>query len=94
MSDTQTARQLARNPLQTDRNNQASNQFSYNGEQSNGSTGIGIPPRSRSPNQASEMDRFGVEGLLSAIRNADNDVSSLAIGQDLTTLGLDLNSSE
>ena len=94
MNDNQTARQIARNPLHVDRTGQNGNQFSYPGEQSAGSVGDDIPQRSRSPNQASEMDRFGVAGLLSTIRNSDNDISSLAIGQDLTTLGLDLNSLE
>ena len=42
----------------------------------------------------SELDRYGLAGLLDTIRNDDPDVTSLAIGHDLTQLGLDLNSSE
>ncbi|OVA14148.1 NOT2/NOT3/NOT5 [Macleaya cordata] len=37
-------------------------------------------------------DRFGLLGLLSVIRMNDPDLSSLALGIDLTTLGLNLNS--
>lgn len=55
----------------------------------------GAQPRSKTPlAHMSELDRFGLPGLLEMIRNENSDVSSLAIGQDLTTLGLDLNSSE
>ncbi|CAL9085772.1 unnamed protein product [Musa acuminata var. zebrina] len=39
-------------------------------------------------------DRFGLQGLLSVIRMNDPDLTSLALGIDLTTLGLNLNSSE
>ncbi|XP_076934867.1 putative NOT transcription complex subunit VIP2 [Bidens hawaiensis] len=39
-------------------------------------------------------DRFGLLGLLSVIRMSDPDLTSLALGIDLTTLGLNLNSSE
>ncbi|KAI9848862.1 MAG: hypothetical protein M1837_006378 [Sclerophora amabilis] len=38
-----------------------------------------------------ELDRFGLTGLLQMIRNEGSDTGSLAIGQDLTALGLDLN---
>ncbi|XP_020964667.1 probable NOT transcription complex subunit VIP2 [Arachis ipaensis] len=37
---------------------------------------------------------FGLLGLLSVIRMSDPDLTSLALGIDLTTLGLNLNSSE
>ena len=51
--------------------------------------------RNQTPlSQMSELDRFGLAGLLATIRNDDPDVTSLAIGHDLTQLGLDLNSSE
>ena len=51
--------------------------------------------REKTPlSQMSELDRFGLSGLLEIIRNDNPDVASLAIGHDLTTLGLDLNSSE
>ncbi|KAK9055403.1 hypothetical protein SSX86_026486 [Deinandra increscens subsp. villosa] len=39
-------------------------------------------------------DRFGLLGLLSVIRMSDPDLTSLALGIDLTTLGLNLNASE
>jgi CCR4-NOT transcription complex subunit 2 len=39
-------------------------------------------------------DRFGLMNLLQIIRHADADYSMLALGKDLTHLGLDLGSSE
>ncbi|KAK9749701.1 hypothetical protein RND81_02G144700 [Saponaria officinalis] len=39
-------------------------------------------------------DSFGLMGLLGVIRMSDPDLTSLALGIDLTTLGLNLNSSE
>ncbi|GAB4843702.1 Probable NOT transcription complex subunit vip2 [Ancistrocladus abbreviatus] len=39
-------------------------------------------------------DRFGLLGLLSVTRMSDQDLTSLALGIDLTTLGLNLNSTE
>lgn len=39
-------------------------------------------------------DRFGLMGLLGVIRMTDQDVNTLALGCDLTTLGLNLNSTE
>ncbi|KAJ0575441.1 putative CCR4-NOT complex subunit/5 domain superfamily protein [Helianthus annuus] len=39
-------------------------------------------------------DRFGLLGILSVIRMSDPDLTSLALGIGLTTLGLNLNSSE
>lgn len=46
--------------------------------------------------QASQgsTDRFGLLGLLSVIRMSNPDLTSLALGIDLMTLGLNLNSSE
>ena len=44
--------------------------------------------------QMSELDRFGLAGLLRMIHRESPDVASLAIGQDLMTLGLDLNQPE
>jgi len=40
------------------------------------------------------LDRYGLTGLLSVIRMTDPDLNTLALGTDLTTLGLNLNSSE
>lgn len=42
----------------------------------------------------STADRFGLLGLLSVIRMTDPDLNVLALGTDLTTLGLNLNSPE
>ena len=42
----------------------------------------------------SDADGFGLLGLLSVIRMTDPDLNILALGTDLTTLGLNLNSSE
>lgn len=44
--------------------------------------------------QMSELDRFGLAGLLRMIHSDSPDVASLAVGQDLMTLGLDLNQPE
>jgi CCR4-NOT transcription complex subunit 2 len=41
-----------------------------------------------------QPDRFGLLGLLSVIRMTDPDLTTLALGTDLTTLGLNLNSPE
>lgn len=41
-----------------------------------------------------QPDRFGLLGLLSVIRMTDPDLTTLALGTDLTTLGLHLNSSD
>jgi hypothetical protein len=39
-------------------------------------------------------DRFGLMGLLGVIRMTDQDLNTLALGCDLTILGLNLNSTE
>ena len=44
--------------------------------------------------EKSFADRFGLLGLLSVIRMTDPDLNTLALGTDLTTLGLNLNSPE
>lgn len=44
--------------------------------------------------QMSEQDKFGLAGLLRMIHSESPDVASLAIGQDLMSLGLDLNQPE
>lgn len=50
--------------------------------------------KSMQSSQAAPPDPFGLLGLLSVIRMSDPDLTSLALGIDLTTLGLNLNSSE
>lgn len=44
--------------------------------------------------QMSELDKYGLAGLLRMIHSESPDVASLAVGQDLMTLGLDLNQPE
>lgn len=44
--------------------------------------------------QMSAIDEFGLPGFLNTISNDNPEVSYLARGQDLTTLGLNLNSAE
>jgi len=41
--------------------------------------------------QMTDLDRFGLAGLLGMIRHESEDLAGLTIGQDLTALGLDLN---
>ena len=48
----------------------------------------------RSSDEMTEAERWGLPGLLDNIRNENNENFNLAIGHDLTALGLDLNSSE
>mmetsp|Transcript_2282 Transcript_2282/g.2621 ORF Transcript_2282/g.2621 Transcript_2282/m.2621 type:complete len:534 (+) Transcript_2282:194-1795(+) len=57
-----------------------------------GSSGPGSRPPVRKP--ISEENQFGLLGLLGVIRMEDADRGTLALGTDLTTLGLNLNSSE
>lgn len=60
-----------------------------------GDSPSGTQPRERTPlSQMSELDRWGLAGLLETVRNDNPDVASLAVGHDLMTLGLDLNSTE
>ena len=56
----------------------------------------GAPPRAALPRpaKAQTCERYGLTGLLSVIRMTDQDLNTLALGTDLTTLGLNLNSSE
>ena len=55
----------------------------------------GAQNRTKTPlSQMNDLDRFGLAGLLETIRSDNPDVSGLANGQDLTSLGLDLNSQE
>jgi hypothetical protein len=41
-----------------------------------------------------DVSEYGLKGLLKIIRMSDLDLNTLALGTDLTTLGLDLNSTE
>lgn len=51
-------------------------------------------PNNAGPKTQLTCDRYGLTGLLSVIRMTDPDLNTLALGTDLTTLGLNLNSSE
>lgn len=44
--------------------------------------------------ESQDTSVYGLKGLLKIIRMADPDLNTLALGTDLTTLGLDLNSTE
>ncbi|KAF1987410.1 hypothetical protein K402DRAFT_392680 [Aulographum hederae CBS 113979] len=52
------------------------------------------PPRQKRTSEMTDMERFGLPGLLAMITEGSPDYSSLAVGQDLTVLGLDLNRPE
>ncbi|KAJ4915308.1 NOT2 / NOT3 / NOT5 family [Raphanus sativus] len=54
---------------------------------------LGLKPTMQVTTQ-SNPDRFGLLGLLNVIKMSDPDLTSLALGIDLTTLGLNLNSTE
>lgn len=58
--------------------------------------GSALPGGAAAPKSAGgpPADRYGLLGLLSVIRMTDPDVTTLALGTDLTTLGLNLNSPE
>ncbi len=44
--------------------------------------------------QMSELDRFGLQGLLATLQNDGTDQANLVFGMDLNTLGLDLHRPE
>ncbi|KAF2835242.1 hypothetical protein M501DRAFT_1008656 [Patellaria atrata CBS 101060] len=49
------------------------------------------PPERKRLADMTDLERFGLYGLLSIIKEDSPDHSALAVGQDLTVLGLDLN---
>ncbi|EOD04246.1 hypothetical protein EMIHUDRAFT_453933 [Emiliania huxleyi CCMP1516] len=56
---------------------------------------FGAPPGGEPASSAgSATDRFGLMGILSAIRMTEPDLNTLALGTDLTSLGLNLNSAD
>ena len=59
-----------------------------------GDLGLGEKPAGGGGDIAEASERYGLMGLLSVIRMTDQDLSTLALGTDLTTLGLNLNSSD
>lgn len=55
----------------------------------------GFPPEQpRAPEARDAKTKFGLLGLLDVIRMTNVDLNTLALGSDLTTLGLNLNSAE
>lgn len=79
--------------MQQYQQNQNSSQFRLQqisaGNQSHRDQGIKSMQTAQAPS-----DPYGLLGLLSVIRMSDPDLTSLALGIDLTTLGLNLNSAE
>ena len=59
-----------------------------------GGTGPGDQLAASSSPQAPSADQYGLLGLLTVISMSDADVTTLALGTDLTTLGLHLNGVE
>jgi CCR4-NOT transcription complex subunit 2 len=51
-------------------------------------------PRGVNATQGSGSDQYSLLGLLNVIRMTDQDMNTLALGIDLTTLGLSLNAPE
>ncbi|CCH41342.1 CCR4-NOT transcription complex subunit 2 [Wickerhamomyces ciferrii] len=47
-------------------------------------------PKQKPEEELTDMDRFGLNGLLGLLRNENNDQSTTAIGTDLNILGLDM----
>ena len=69
------------------------NQQEYVSGTGEGSGSTESPDRSAS-SQMSEADKWGLEGFLATVRSPDPNVSGLARGQELNSLGLNLNSAE
>jgi hypothetical protein len=59
-----------------------------------GGSDAGVGRRETPTDTMPPMDRWGLSGLIENIRNSEHDPFGLAVGQDLTTLGIDLNSPE
>ncbi|KAF8983023.1 hypothetical protein BGZ46_000103 [Entomortierella lignicola] len=60
----------------------------------NSSIGESSDGKSQGQLALDDHDRFGLFGMLGVIRMADQDATTLTLGRDLTTLGLNLNSAE
>ncbi|KAK3816679.1 MAG: hypothetical protein J3Q66DRAFT_283374 [Benniella sp.] len=54
----------------------------------------GVESKTLALSASDDHDQFGLFGMLGVIRATDQDSSILALGRDLTTLGLSLNSAE
>ena len=68
------------------------NQPSSYGGGSHAQSSVATPEQP--PSQMSEMDRWGLNSLLATMKGENPDATGLAVGQDLTQLGLNLNSPE
>lgn len=79
--------------LQQQRQTSQSQQVDY-GSRTGDAPGSAVSPDQSTPSQMSAMEEFGLAGFLSTARSENPDVSGLARGQDLTSLGLNLNSPE
>ncbi|KAI9651930.1 MAG: hypothetical protein M1829_002107 [Trizodia sp. TS-e1964] len=71
-----------------------SQQQSFLTDPHDSSQAVSIPADSTNLGVMGELDKWGLTGLLTIIRNENADQGALATGQDLTALGLDLNSSD
>jgi CCR4-NOT transcription complex subunit 2 len=87
---------LGNNALSSQRNFSDPQQLQQRQPETSDSQEVGEPQSTEQPPlaQMSELDRFGLAGLLRMIHSESPDVASLAVGQDLMTLGLDLNQAE
>jgi CCR4-NOT transcription complex subunit 2 len=73
---------------------QRAQQFEQNfGSDTVGSPNAQLPPHKKLADM-NDSERYGLPGLLSMIPLESPDYSSLAVGQDLTVLGLDLSRPE
>jgi CCR4-NOT transcription complex subunit 2 len=85
-----TARQAPIQSYQSQRTNQGQQPFAADFGESQSTQS----PDDLSLSHMSEIDKFGLKGLLALIRHESADIGALAVGQDLTQLGLDLNQPE
>jgi CCR4-NOT transcription complex subunit 2 len=70
------------------------NQFEQSFSGDNGGSPTSQAPQHKKLVDMTESERYGLPGLLSMIPLESPDYSSLAVGQDLTVLGLDLSRPE
>lgn len=81
--------------LSSQRNFSDPQQLQQRQQETSDSQEVGAPQTEQPPlAQMSDLERFGLSGLLRMIHSESPDVASLAVGQDLMTLGLDLNQAE
>ncbi|KAK2746684.1 hypothetical protein FQN57_003028 [Myotisia sp. PD_48] len=93
-SDTFPDQQQGSTQTQSSRQQQSSQQTASFDNETQPSGGANQTMEQTPLSQMNERDRFGLAGLLAMIHSDSPDVASLAIGQDLMSLGLDLNQPE